>query len=226
MPGSFRSSRYFAAPVIMRGSSTRFMRAPKTFVVVSSTWVVMASPHRRRVDGLDDVLVAGAAADVALEPAPDLRIGEPVAVRAEELDAGHDHPRRAEAALERVVLPEGLLERMELAGARETLDRRDLAAVGLDGEHGAGLHRAPAEVEPGGRADADARLLVETELVEDRGGALRARDQADVAGVAGQGALERRLVVSSHRCDHDRVGAGDLAGHAPAEHGGELTQRA
>src|ERR671936_993251 len=98
MPGSFRSSRYFAAPVIMRGSSTRFMRAPRTLVVcVSSTWVVMASPHRRRADGLDDVLVAGAAADVALEAAPDLGLRQPVAVRAEKLDAGHDHARRAEA---------------------------------------------------------------------------------------------------------------------------------
>src|SRR5919206_425984 len=110
----------------MRGSSTRFMRAPRMLVVVcSSTWVVMASPHRRRVDGLDDVLVAGAAADVALEPAPDLRLGQPVAVRAEKLDAGHDHPRGAEAALERVALPEGLLERMQLAAPRETLVRRD-----------------------------------------------------------------------------------------------------
>src|SRR5437763_4408040 len=154
MPGSFRSSRYFAAPVIMRGSSTRFMRAPMTLVVVcSSTWVVMASPHRRRVDGLDDVLVAGAAADVALEPAPDLCLGEPVAIRAEELDAGHDHPRGAEAALERVVLPEGLLERMELAALRETLDRRHLVAVGLDGEQGARLHRVPVEVDRAGAAE-------------------------------------------------------------------------
>src|SRR3989440_8188462 len=153
MPGSFRSSRYFAAPVIMRGSSTRFMRAPSTLVVcVSSTWVVMAPPHRRRVDGLDDVLVAGAAADVALEPAPDLRLGEPVAVRAEELDAGHDHPRGAEATLERVVLPEGLLERMELAALRETLDRLELAAVGLDREHGARLHRVTVQVDRAGAA--------------------------------------------------------------------------
>src|ERR671925_612842 len=154
IPGSFRSSRYLAAPVIRRGSSTRLMRAPITLVVVaSSTWVVMTSPHRRRADGLDDVLVAGAAAEVALEPAPDLRLGEPVAVRAEELDAAHDHARRAEAALERVVLPEGLLERMELAALREALDRRDLAAVGLDGEHGARLHRVPVEVDRAGAAE-------------------------------------------------------------------------
>src|SRR5215218_5664579 len=81
MPVSFRSSRYFAAPVIRRGSSTRLMRAPMTFVVGSATWVVIASPRAgRRMDGLDDVLVAGAAAEVAFEPAPDLFVGEPVAV--------------------------------------------------------------------------------------------------------------------------------------------------
>src|SRR5919204_6050857 len=97
----------------------------------------MTSPHRRRVDGLDDVLVAGASAEVPLEPAPDLGIGEPVAVRAEKLDAGHDHPGRAEAALERVTLPERLLQRMQLPVTRETFDRRDLAAVGLGGKHGA-----------------------------------------------------------------------------------------
>src|SRR5436305_1148162 len=99
-----RCSHTTAAPstACSAASSTRFMRAPIRFVVVSSTWVAIASPHRRFVDCLDDVLVAGAAADVALEPAPDFRIGQPVAVRAEQLDAGHDHPRRAEAALERV----------------------------------------------------------------------------------------------------------------------------
>src|ERR671931_2547229 len=140
MPGSFRSSRYFAAPVIMRGSSTRFIRAPMPLVVVSATWVVIASPRRRLggrfVDGLDDVLVAGAAAEIALEPAPDVRIGEPVAVGAEALDPGHDHARRAEAALDCVALPERLLERMQLAALRQALDRRDLAAVRLDGQHG------------------------------------------------------------------------------------------
>src|SRR5215210_746563 len=163
MPGSFRSSRYFAAPVIRRGSSTRFIRVPMTFVVGSATWVVIASPRRGRlrrgvggrlVDGVDDVLVPGAAAEVALEPAPDLVVGEPVAVRPEKLDAGHDHARRAEAALEGVPLPERLLERVQLAVRGETLDRRDLAAVGLDGKDGARLHGASVEVNgasPAGR---------------------------------------------------------------------------
>src|SRR5919198_870865 len=150
MPGSFRSSRYLAAPVIMRGSSTRFMRLPRTLVVVcSSTWVVMASPHRRRADGLDDVLVAGAAADIALEPAPDLGLGQPVAVRSE-----------------------------ELAARRETLDRRDLAVVGLDREQGARLHRAPVEVDRAGategRVAADLRPS-EPEVVAEKVDEQRAR---------------------------------------------------
>src|SRR5215468_1078530 len=111
IPGSFRSSMYFADPVIIPGSSTRFMRAPIRPSVFSSTSVAI-SAHRRFVHCLDDVLVAGAAADVALEPAPDLGIGEPIAVRVKQLDAGHDHPRSAKAALERVPLPERLLQRM------------------------------------------------------------------------------------------------------------------
>src|SRR5919109_1522491 len=171
IPGSFRSSRYLAAPVIRRGSSTRLMRAPITLVVVaSSTWVVMTSPHRRRADGLDDVLVAGAAAEVALEPAPDLRVGEPVAVRAEQLDAGHDHARRAEPALKRVALPERLLEWMQFAVGRQALDRGYVAAVGLDREHGARLHRVSIEMDRAGaahrRVAADLRAR-EVELVAD-----------------------------------------------------------
>src|SRR5262249_15250543 len=100
----------------------------------------------RFLDGLDDVLVAGAAADVALEPAPDLFVGEPVAVRREQLDPAHDHPRGAEPALKRVAVPECLLERVQLAVVCEALDRRDLGAVGLHGENGAGLHRAAVEM--------------------------------------------------------------------------------
>src|SRR5262245_13022676 len=135
------------------GSSTRFSRAPMTLVVCSSSCVVIASPHSRLVDGLDDVLVAGAAAEVALEPAPDLGIGQAVTVRAEQLDGAHDHPRRAETALERVPLPERLLQRMQLAVVGKPFDRRHLGAVRLNGEHGAGLHCVAVEVDRAGTAN-------------------------------------------------------------------------
>ena len=77
-------------------------------------------------------------------------------------------PRRAEAALERVLLVERLLHRVQLVALGEPLDRRDLAAVGLHGEHGARLHRLAVEqhgARPAGRrvaADVRAR---EPELV-------------------------------------------------------------
>ena len=72
---------------------------------------------------------------------------------AEERRRAHQHPRRAVAALERVVRAERLLERGQLAAAGQTLDRLDARAVGLDGEHHAALdehavddHRAGAAV--------------------------------------------------------------------------------
>ena len=43
-------------------------------------------------------------------------------------------PRRAEAALEGVLGPEGLLEGVEHAVVREPLDGLELGPVGLDGE--------------------------------------------------------------------------------------------
>ena len=70
----------------------------------------------------------------------------------EQVGGGHDHARRAEAALETVVVPERLLQRMEL--------RRPVAipsivvivrAVRLDGEHRAALHGPPIDVD-GARA--------------------------------------------------------------------------
>src|SRR3954462_7827731 len=57
-----------------------------------------------------DVVVAGAAAEVALEPVADLFLAR-VRVAPEEVGGGHDHAGRAVAALERVVVPERLLER-------------------------------------------------------------------------------------------------------------------
>src|SRR5438093_8574027 len=69
---------------------------------------------RRRSDRLDDVHVAGAAADVSLDGAPDLVLGR-FGVRVEEVLRTHQHPGRAVAALERVVGAEGLLQRAQLA---------------------------------------------------------------------------------------------------------------
>ena len=99
----------------------------------------------------DDVVVAGAPAQVALEPAADLVLGR-LRVVVEQVDRLHDHARRAVAALEGVTLVEGGLHRVQLAVLGEPLDGGDLLAVRLDREHVAGLHAAAAQVHGAGAA--------------------------------------------------------------------------
>src|SRR6478752_1455675 len=109
--------------------------------------------HRRGglADRGDDVLVARAAAVVALERVADLAVGR-LGVPGEEVGRDHDHARRAEAALEAVLLPERLLQRMEAVAGGEALDRRDAAAVRLDREHRAALHGVAVDVDGAGAA--------------------------------------------------------------------------
>ena len=77
-----------------------------------------------RLDRGDDPRVRAAAADVAVHARARCRRRVGVGVRLEQRDAGHDHPRRAVAALHRVLVDERLLERMQPAAALEPLDRR------------------------------------------------------------------------------------------------------
>src|ERR1041384_6097841 len=94
----------------------------------------------RGLDRRDDVRVGAAAADVAAHLLADLVVGlrPPLA---EQRDRAHDLTRRAEPALERVVLDERGLHRMQLVAAREPLDRRDLRALGGDRQRQAGIDR-------------------------------------------------------------------------------------
>src|SRR5712672_764143 len=64
-----------------------------------------------RLDRLDDVLIAGAAADVSLERVPNLVLGR-TRVLSEQAHRGEHHPARAIAALKRVVLVGRLLQWM------------------------------------------------------------------------------------------------------------------
>src|SRR5262245_66651490 len=59
------------------------------------------------LDRLDDVHVAGAAAQVAADAPPDLVLAR-VRVLTEQPGGLHDHPRGAEAALQAVLVPERL----------------------------------------------------------------------------------------------------------------------
>ena len=96
------------------------------------------------------MLIAGTAAEVAGDALPNLLFaGRGIVLQ--QVDRGHDHARRAVAALQAVLLPEALLQRMQLPFRRETLDRRHRRAVGLHGKHRARL-RAPAVDEHRARA--------------------------------------------------------------------------
>src|SRR5262249_39688885 len=57
----------------------------------------------------------------------------------------HQHARRTEPALQAVMVPEGLLQRMQLVRGSQALDRTELGTVRLHGEHqtradGAAVH--------------------------------------------------------------------------------------
>src|SRR5258705_10898331 len=110
-----------------RGSSTRLTAEPRTswtsvaIVVSFDRWSGVdgcgrrgggaGAHHRGRLaDRRDDVVVASAAADVALDRVPDLVVGR-VGVASEQIARRHDHARLAEAALEAVLRPEAFLER-------------------------------------------------------------------------------------------------------------------
>src|SRR3954454_18231924 len=109
-----------------RWSSLRTTRAPMPFSAMAP---LLRRLGRRGAaacgghDGLDDVVVAGAAAEVALEVLAHLLLGR-VRDALQHVDRGHDHAGGAEAALEPVVLAEGLLHRVQATTLGQALDRR------------------------------------------------------------------------------------------------------
>ena len=72
----------------------------------------------------------------------------------EHADRQHQKARRAEAALQAMMIHEGALHRMQLVAVREPLDGADLLAVGLHGKHQAGAHRLAVDDHGAGAADA------------------------------------------------------------------------
>src|SRR3569832_691579 len=101
---------------------------------------------------LDDVVVAGAAAEVAIEPGPNGFFRE-IGVVAREVYRTHDHAWSAEAALQAVIVAEGFLHRVERAvGLRDAFDGDDVGPVRLYREEVAALHRLPVHVDRAGAA--------------------------------------------------------------------------
>src|SRR5437764_10313432 len=104
-------------------------------------------------DRPDDPDIAGAAAEIAAELAPDPRLvrlgqaGDDVARRGQ-------HARRAEAALERVLGGEGGAELRHYRVVVEALDRADLRPVAGDRQGDAGARRGAVDHHRAGTADA------------------------------------------------------------------------
>src|SRR3954465_14015757 len=96
-----------------RGSSLRFRRPKpmgRSSAMAMCRLLVLGGPADRR----DDVLVARAAADAAADRGADLR-PTGVGVGVQQPAPGHEHAGGAEAALQRVLLVEALLDGVEPA---------------------------------------------------------------------------------------------------------------
>src|SRR6266850_2929 len=107
MPGSFTSSTYVPRPVMNRGSSRRLLAFPNSrpsvTVAIAAPLLLRRHVLGRPLDRLHDVVVTRAPAEVALELVADLLLRR-LRVALEDLGGRHDHARRAEAALEAVLL--------------------------------------------------------------------------------------------------------------------------
>src|SRR5262249_19706983 len=104
-------------------------------------------------DGLDDVVVAGAAAQVAFELVANGGIVEVVALAVDHVDRGHDHAWGTIAALQPVMLAERLLHGVQRAvGIGETFDSGDVRAFDLPDEDRARFDRLAVHVHHAGTA--------------------------------------------------------------------------
>ena len=155
---------------------------------------------RGRLDRLEDVPVAGAAADVALQSLLDLGVGR-MRVLAQQRGRAHQHAGRAVAALERVVVRECLLELRQLLAVGEPFDRLDARAVGLDGEQHAALDERAVD-------DHGARAAVARVAADVAAGQVEVvADEMDQQLARFHLALVRRAVDG----DRDRAGRRDRA---------------
>src|SRR2546425_1056963 len=166
----------------------------------------------RPLDRLDDVVIAGAPAEVAFQLVADLLLGG-ARIALEELGGRQDHARRAEAALQAMLLPEALLDRMEIAVLGEPFDGRDRRAVRLHREERARLHRLPVH-EDGARA-ALARIAAHVRAGETHGLADVVNEQEP-----GLDLVTVRLAVDGHldwQFHHSTSGIRAVCCGAPAQ---------
>ncbi len=104
---------------------------------------------RGALDGTDDLVISGTAAEVAGEPEADsVFVGIGLAV--EQSLGGHDEAWRADAALERGFFEEGLLEGVELVAMGEPFDGGYFTAGGFHRQHAARIDDAAVDEDRAG----------------------------------------------------------------------------
>ena len=129
------SSVKVPVPLMRRGSSRRRIPDPKTVALIVRPINVAASRTERTMFWYP----------VQRQRLPSSAWRTSVAVGfgivRQERDRRQDHPGRAEPALQPVLGPERLLDRVHRAVLREPFDGLDRGPVSLDGELGTRLHR-------------------------------------------------------------------------------------
>jgi hypothetical protein len=97
-------------------------------------------------NGVDDVLIAGAPTEVALEPGANPFLGG-MRLTLQQFQRAHDHAGGAKAALQRVTFAERSQQRvLRITGQAQALEGVNGCAVRLDGQDRARLHRAALQV--------------------------------------------------------------------------------
>src|SRR3954468_507898 len=152
MRGSAMSSAKRVCPVTLARPSTRRRGLPTTFIV---------HPPRTLFDGLDDLLVARAAAEIARDRFLDaagrrLRLAREQRLGAEQ-DAG-----RAIAALRGAKIGKGRLQRMQLGATRHAFYGLDRAPFAFEPEQQAGELRLAIDQHRAGAALAELAAMLGT----------------------------------------------------------------
>src|ERR1700741_1397338 len=123
MPDNFMSSTKRPRPDSSAGSSSRVTRAPKCFAPMASAPLPVAQTLRRVERRFDDAGIAGAAAEIAGESFAYLVLARR-RIFAQQFGERDQHARRAKAALQAVIVDEGLLQHRQPALRREPFDGR------------------------------------------------------------------------------------------------------
>src|SRR5581483_1374155 len=139
MRGKKRSSPYFAAPVVLARASILGRACPIMRNSLIQALSLRDSLCRER-DGIHDLRIAGAAADVPRNRRANFLARRRGIVLEQNL-GGQNHCRRAVTALRRARFGKGNLQRVRFAVLGDALDRRQRVPLRLNRQRQTGKHR-------------------------------------------------------------------------------------